>query len=426
MPASGPASGPAPKAAMLLEGIRVIEWSHRLAAAFCTRVLADMGADVIKIEPPGQGDALRRTGPILPGNRQGAASALFAYANHGKRAITLDPTIPAGAKLLMRLLEGAALLVESQDPAALRPLGLAGPEPYAGNPALTVLSVTGSGRGSPARIDTDLTLTHHAGYAYHQARPVGDPQTQPPLGGADREAPLAAGVAAAAAALWGLLVAEQTGAGQRIDCAQADFMAHLLIEPVADFNRGERRFGRSRHDLRGTEIAGGLVWLLPCRDGLVMVSPREQHQWDRWVALLDHPAWAADSALCGDREARTVHWAKLQDEMSVWTRARTRAEVFCRAQAAKVACFPISTPRDLLENEQLGHRAFFDRLETADGKSLAMPGLPFVLRTSAGQTLERGRTAHAPALGEANQAVLADLLGLSAQEIETLGRHNVV
>ena len=98
---------------MLLEGIRVIEWSDRLAASFCARVLADLGADVIKIEPPGQGDALRQIGPLLAENPHGAGSALFAYANHGKRVITLDPTHPAGAKLLLRLLEHAALLASA-------------------------------------------------------------------------------------------------------------------------------------------------------------------------------------------------------------------------------------------------------------------------------------------------------------------------
>jgi crotonobetainyl-CoA:carnitine CoA-transferase CaiB-like acyl-CoA transferase len=164
---------------MLLEGIRVIEWSDRLAAPFCARVLADLGAEIIKIEPLGQGDALRRTDPLLPG----ADSALFAYANHGKRSLTLDPTHPAGAKLLLRLLERTALLVHSQHSAALRPLGLAGPAPYEGNPVLTILAVTACGPKPTAWI--------------------------------------------------------------------------------------------------GTEIAGALVWLLPCRDGLVMVSPREQHQWDR-------------------------------------------------------------------------------------------------------------------------------------------------
>jgi len=389
---------------MLLEGVRVIEWSDRLAGAFCARILADLGAEVIKIEPPGDGVLLSR-------EPESVGTLLFAYANHGKRSVALDPGTALGAKLLRRLLDGAALLIHSQPPSVMADLGLAEAAPYAGNPALAVVSVTASGHD--ARVDTDLTLTHRAGYAYHQARPVTDPQTTPPLGGADREAPLAAGVAAAAAALWGLLVAEQTGIGPRIDCAQLDFMAHLLIEPLADYNRGERDFGRNRHDLRGTEIAGGLVWILPCADGLVMVSPREQHQWDRWVGLLGDPAWAEDRTICGDREARTEHWARLQDEMSVWTRVRSRREVSSLAQAAKVACFPISSPRDLLENEQLAHRAFFDTLQTSAGDDLAMPGLPFAVRTSSGRELPRGRCVQVPAFGEANHAVLGGLLAVS-------------
>ncbi len=396
---------------MLLAGLRVIEWAQTLPAAFCTRILADLGAEVIKLEPPGTGDPLRRHGPFVPGAPYGADSALFAYANHGKRSVTLDPGSLTGATLLRRLLAQSHVLVES-------PPGIG--EAADVNPALVVLSVSPLGRGRTEPTN-DLALTHHAGYAYHQARPVQTPEDQPPVGCADREAPLAAGVAAAAAALWGVLVAEQTGAGPRIDCAQADVMAHLLIEPVADYGRGERSFGRLRADLRGTEIAGGLVWLLPCKDGLVMVSPREQHQWDRWVALLGDPAWSRDTALCGDRAARTTHWARLQDAMADWTRQHTRAEVFTRAQAARVACFPVSTPRDLLENPQLQARGFFDRSDVG----LPMPGLPFALRTPSGAALPRARRVQAPALGEANAEVLEGLLGLLRQECEALRRCGV-
>ncbi len=288
-----------------------------------------------------------------------------------------------------------------------------------------MLSATPHGREAGARPATDLTVTHYAGYAFHQARPVQAPEAQPPVAGADREASFAAGVAAAAAALWGVLAAEQSGAGPHIDCAQADAIAHLLIEPVADYGRGERVFGRLRENLRGTEIAGGLVWLLPCADGLVMVSPREQHQWDRWVGLLGDPAWAQDAALCGDRAARTTNWAVLQEHMSVWTRQHTREDVFTRAQSARVASFPVSTPRDLLENAQLRARGFFDQLQTASGEGLAMPGLPFVLRTSAGVDMPRERRVQSPGLGEANADILEGRLGLSRQALETLRLHGV-
>ena len=405
---------------MLLAGIRVIEWSETLPAAFCTRILADLGAEVIKLERPGLGDPMRQQGPFIPDAPYGQDAAMFAYTNHGKRGITLDPATPTGGVLLRRLLAQSQMLVHSQPADVLETQGYSPAALQAINPALVDVAVTPRGRGvdTPA---SDLTLTHYAGYAFHQARPVQSPEEQPPVAGADREAALAAGVAAAAAALWGMLGAERDGVGPHIDCAQADVTAHLLIEPVADYGRGERSFGRRRADLRGTEIAGGLVWLLPCSDGLVMVSPREQHQWDRWVGLLGNPAWARDPDLCGNRAARTTHWARLQDEMSVWTRQHTRETVFMQAQAARVASFPVSTPRDLLENKQLHARGFFDH--TADG--LAMPGLPFALRSSADAVLERERLVAAPALGEANADILQGLLGLTRHECETLRRHGV-
>jgi benzylsuccinate CoA-transferase BbsE subunit len=411
---------------MLLNGISVVDWSGTLPGAFCARLLGDLGAEVIKLEPPGAGDPLRRCGPFLPATAYGEDGALFAYVNHGKRGVTLDPSQASGMALLRRLLALTDVLVESQPAALLEQLGLSAEGLRAINPALVVVSVTALGRGVEERATTDLTLTHHAGYAFHQSRPVQSPDAQPPVAGADREVALAAGVAAANAALCGILEVQQGGAGQHIDCAQADVIAHLLIEPVADYGRGEREFSRLRENLRGTEVAGGLIWLLPCRDGFVMVSPREQHQWDRWVDLLGRPAWASDTALCGDRDARTANWSILQDEMSTWTRQHLRAEVFARAQTARVACFPVSGPRDLLENEQLRAREFFDELHTRGGGTLPMPGLPFDLRTSGGKSLARARQVRAPALGEANADILERRLGVSRQALETLRLHGVV
>jgi crotonobetainyl-CoA:carnitine CoA-transferase CaiB-like acyl-CoA transferase len=273
---------------------------------------------------------------------------------------------------------------------------------------------------------TDFTLTHHAGYAFHQARPVHAPGEQPPVACADREVALATGIAAANAALWGLLEAQLNGEGRSIECAELDVIAHLLIEPVADYGRGERTFSRLREDLQGTEVAGGLIWLLPCKDGFVMISPREEHQWERWVELLGNPTWSRDVALCGERTARNENWMILQDEMSKWTREHTRADVFERAQAARVACFPVSGARDLLDNAQLHARRFFDRWEGAGSTPLSMPGLPFCLRTRSGAELPRARQVTSPGLGSANRAIFEGRLGLSPAHVETLRQQGVV
>lgn len=426
-------SGSRPPAAAPLGDVRVIDWSDSIPAAFCARLVGDLGADVLKIEPPGAGDPLRRVGPHAPEAAYGDDGALFAYLNHGKRSVTLDPVCRAGAALLKRLVETTDLLITSRTLSALDALGLGADALHAINPALVIVSVSqfgefdeaegGAGRPPAA---TDFTLTHHVGYAFHQARPVHEPHRQPPVACADREVALAAGVAAANGALWGLLDAQLNGDGRAIECSQADVIAHLLIEPVADYVRGERTFSRVREELQGTEVAGGLIWLLPCSDGFVMISPREQHQWDRWVELLGNPPWSEDAALCGEREARNENWMILQDEMSAWTRSRTRAEVFGLAQAARVACFPVSGARDLLDNEQLHARTFFDSWSGAGGATLTMPGLPFRLDTSSGASLARGRQVRSPQLGEANRDVFGTTLGISSGELEQLRQQGVV
>ncbi|TCK37136.1 crotonobetainyl-CoA:carnitine CoA-transferase CaiB-like acyl-CoA transferase [Paraburkholderia sp. BL8N3] len=411
-----------------LAGVRVIELSHSMPAAFCARVLRDLGAQVLKLEPPGTGDALRRIGPFAPDAPYGNDAALFAYLNHGKESATLDPSHPQGAALFRRLIETADLLITS-DATGLAELQLDSDTLRRIQPALVTLAVTSwatrAESGTPSAF-TDFTLTHHAGYAFHQARPVHAPDQQAPVACADREVALATGVAAANAALWGLLAAQMNGHGRSIECAELDVIAHLLIEPVADYGRGERSFSRLREELQGTEVAGGLIWLLPCKDGFVMISPREQHQWERWVELLGNPTWSRDETLCGERTARNENWMTLQDEMSKWTREHTRADVFERAQAARVACFPVSGARDLLENAQLNARGFFDRWQGAGNTPLSMPGLPFSMRTTSGAELPRAREVVSPVLGSANRAVFEARLGLSAEEVETLRRHGVV
>jgi crotonobetainyl-CoA:carnitine CoA-transferase CaiB-like acyl-CoA transferase len=421
-----------------LAGVRVIEWSGSMSASFCARVLSDLGADVLKLEPPGAGDPLRHAGPFAAQAAYGDDGALFAYLNHGKESVTLDPSKPTGAALLMRLIESADLLITSASASRLAELALDGDTLRKIQPALVSLAVTPFGTffaqdastthedGDTPAAFTDFTLTHHAGYAFHQARPVHAPHEQPPVACADREVALATGVAAANAALWGLLEAQLHGEGRSIECAELDVIAHLLIEPVADYGRGERTFSRLREELQGTEVAGGLIWLLPCKDGFVMISPREEHQWERWVELLGNPPWSRDAALCGERSARNENWMVLQDEMSKWTREHTRAHVFERAQAARVACFPVSGARDLLENAQLNARRFFDGWKGAGNEALSMPGLPFGLRTSSGAELPRGRDVASPRLGAANHTVFAGRLGLSPGELETLRQQGVV
>ncbi len=413
---------------MLLDGIRVLEWAEGLVAPFAARILGDLGAEVIKIERPGPGDALRREGPTAAKLGSVADSPLFGYVNSGKRSLTLDPTRPSGAALFRRLAKQSQVLLESQAPGMLEQIGSGPGLLHADNPGLVIVSVTPFGQTSPLR-DTascDLTLMHRSGFAYHGARGVSDPENQPPVASADQEGPLSCGLAAALATLWGVMGAQATGKGSHVDVSQMDFYASLLFQETADYSAGERRFDRLREEYRGTEVAGGLVWNLRCSDGWVMVSPREDHQWNRWIDLLEHPEWSRDAELCGDRVVRKRNWAQLQELMSEWTSNYSRHHVAERAQAARVAAFPVSTPDDILDNAQLAHRAFFDRLMLESGNTLVVPGLPFQIRASDGSELARGRRVSYPTLGEANGEILRDRLMLSPAEIVGLQRHGII
>ncbi len=412
--------------AALLRGTAVVEWAEGLPAAYCGRILSELGAEVIKVERPGSGDPLRHEGPFGPGAPYAADSALFAYVNAGKLSITLDPDTPTGSDLLRRLTDKSHVFLGSRWDSSGGP----GAEALrAANPRLVLLRVTPHGLSGVGRerATSDLVIQHFAGWAYHQAMPVVDPTRTPPVGGADREGPLATGVAAAVAALWGLLMVQAGHTGPDIDVAVADFYAHLLVEPVGAWSRGERRFRRQRDtDAGGAEVAGGLVWILPCADGFVMISPREEHQWQRWVQVLGHPPWTADARLCGDRETRRANGFRLQTLMGEWSITLSRHEVFARAQAARVACFPISTPADLLTNAQLQHRGFFHHLPGPGDTAVPLAGLPFQVRTTDGGELPRAQAIRSPALGEANEEIFVGRLGLSRQDLEQLRRHRVI
>jgi len=365
-------------APLLIDGVSIIELSEGLAAPYAARLLGDLGADVLKVETPA-GDPTRRREPFWPGEQGRDASALFAYLNAGKRRATLDFDARSDIEKLHVLLRDAAILVENQPVGRLQALGIDGPSLRGRHPHLVVLSINPFGRNGPLIESpaTDFILQHRAAFAYGMARPVDDPASRGPLAGADHEGPLAVGVTGAMAAMWGLLVAQAGGTAPHIDLASYDFYSLIAFDALAQWLAGERAFSRHRIQREGSEAAGGLTWILPCAGGWVMVSPREQHQWDRWVDLLGNPSWSRDASFCGTRVDRRRNWFELQACMSEWTETLPPEEVARQAQNVSVACFPVSTPSESLRNAQLQHRRFFDRLVSPAGAETSVPGLPF-------------------------------------------------
>lgn len=376
-----------------LAGLRVLELGSDVSLAFAARLLADLGAEVLRPEPLG-GDPLRGAAPTFG---PAGASALFAYLNHGKRALALDADTPEDARRIAALAREADLVLwapESAGGAALGDLVPAREDP-ARRPTLvlTAHGLSGSRAGVPG---TPFVVQHGGGFAYHQACPVTDPEAVPPIGCPDREAAMLVGLVAANAALTAVAEAAAGGPAPYLDLSAEDVFAWMLVDALAELHDGVLPPGRRRAAGRQITIAGGLIWLLPCADGTILVSPREDHQWARWVELMGNPGWAEDAALCGSRAARTAHAAELGRRMSAWSAGEAARDVFARAQAARVACFPISTAADLVANRQLAARRFFRPLADDGGASVPIPGLPFAMRDSAGAILARGVPVSAP------------------------------
>src|SRR5690606_24371248 len=173
----------------------------------------------------------------------------------------------------------AAIFVQSNFDATFASTGLTVATLREQFPQLVVLSITPFGLGIEPSEAPDFILQHHAGLAHATARPVSDPEAQPPLVGADHEGPLAVGVAGALSAVWGLLVADSGEKAPEIDLATQDVYAQVLIDDFVQWGDGKRHFSRDRKDSPSIAPAGGISWLLPASDGFIMVSPREEHQW---------------------------------------------------------------------------------------------------------------------------------------------------
>jgi crotonobetainyl-CoA:carnitine CoA-transferase CaiB-like acyl-CoA transferase len=354
----------------------VLEFAQGVAGPYAAKLLGDLGAEVIKVEPPG-GDFARGFGPFLAGGPLPELGGLFAYLNAGKRAVVFDLDNDA----CLRLAADADIVVESLTSAERQRLGLGPSSLRGGHPSLVHVSVTPFGCTGPRATwrGNDLVAFHSSGFAFgFPALQVDNPDL-PPLNAPTWAAEFLSGQVAASAALHGLLVAQQTGRGSHLDVSLQEAVASANN---AQFNRIPTSDDGSVRRVFSDTPSNSVVALLPCSDGWVAISPREEHQWSRWLEVMGSPEWADDPRF-RDRTLRDRNWSELYPLLSAWSRDRARSEVFEAAQARRVACLPLGTATDLLGSAQLAARGFFSELEVPElGGRLVVPGRPFHLLSS--------------------------------------------
>jgi crotonobetainyl-CoA:carnitine CoA-transferase CaiB-like acyl-CoA transferase len=402
----------------ILGHIRVVELGELVAGPYAAKLLADLGAEVVKVEPPGLGDPARRRGPFPGDGPDQEQSGLFLYMNTNKRGVTLDLERPRGRELLWRLLGWADVLVENLGPGRIEALGLGFDALARANPRLVVTSVSAFGQDGPYRdrAACDLVVFHMSGYGYHLGGPVEDPRAQPPLKAAEAQSEFVGGVNAALATLAALFSRDASGRGQHVDVSTLETMVPFSFGEIAGFVYD----GRTGSRLRSDNPPSGVVAVLPTSDGHVAISPREEHLWARWLDVMGNPPWADDERF-RDRAARTANWATLEPLLAEWTRQRTKDEVARAAQAVRVPAFPVNAIDGVFAWPQLAARGFFQAVEHPRAGRLPYPTAPYRFSDD-GWELRRP----APLLGEHNDEVFGDLLGCPPAELAELRRLGLV
>ncbi|HEY4297108.1 MAG TPA: CoA transferase [Paraburkholderia sp.] len=396
---------PATEAARPLDGVRVLDLTDA-SLQYCGKLFAQLGADVLLIEPP-TGCATRREGPFLADTPHVEHSLSFAYLNQGKEGMCVDLHAADGRAILHRLAANADLLIHSARPDELEQLGLDFATLSAINPALVVTGITGFGLSGPysAYRHSDLVAMALGGLLYLG----GYPETEP-VGAPGAQAYLAAAQFAAVASLSAVLYAESAdGGGQLIDVSVQECVSMALENAVqyVDLEGTVRKRNGGQQRQAGTGV-------FPCSDGLVYLMAGGIASNRFWDATTQ---WLVDGGAPGAERLRAPEWndpvylasepAKqiFQSIFVPFAATRTKAQLYEDAQHRRIPLCPVSTTSDLLENRQLQHRHYFQSIEhTYSGNTLMVPGAPFRFSATPWQS---GRAA--PRLGEHTAKVLGAL-----------------
>jgi len=382
--------------ARALSHLRVAEIGSGVSAAYTAKLLADLGADVIKIESP-QGDVTRTVGPFPGGHVDRETSGLFLYLNANKRGVVLDLEASGDRARLDRLLDRVDVVVHDVPPVKLAAYGLEPDAVLRNRPRLVATSISPFGLSGPYRDYKayDLNLWNAGGVAcLNGAGPGSDDLA--PLRTFGHQAMFQAGLNAAVATLGAIYSRELSGAGQHVEVSTQECLVTIL-ELTYPF--------WSYCQLTATRLGNKPIQPLDffeCRDGWVFLCAVEEHQWKTFVEVMGSPEWA-QLEIFGDRLQRGANWDALKPMIAEWMSGQTVQEIYALLQRRRVPIAPVSTMGDLWASKHLQARGFFVSFRHPRAGTLRMPGAPYVFSRTPWQ-LSRP----APLLGQHTAEVLAE------------------
>ena len=397
-----------------LERVKVLEYASFVTAPYCGKLLADLGAEVIKIEKPGVGDEARRRGPFPGDIPHPERSGLFLYLNTNKFGITLNPKAPTGRKIFLALVRWADILVEDKSPKVMEELGLDYNSLKRENPKLVITSITPFGQNGPYRDYKAYCLnkSHGAGAGYLISVAPSEDKLGPIKGGGFFD-DYSSGLSAAAATLLALYSREVTGEGQYIDVSEQE--ASIAYDRVDISTFASDGFISRRVRTQGRPM------FLPCQDGYAIITLGEEHHWKALVELMGNPAWTKDERF-KDRKSRIKHHEEMSSLIAEWTKTLTKEEIYHKVAQGGIPAGVVKSQSDLIErDEQLKARGFFVEIEHPEAGRLIYPSAPYQFSETPWQA-ERP----APTLGQHNDEIYSRLLGYTREEMVRLGEGEII
>jgi CoA:oxalate CoA-transferase len=394
-----------------LDGLKIVEWGEMITAPYCGKLAADLGAEVIKIEPPGTGDNARHAGPFFQDVPGLDRSGLFLYLNTNKLSITLDPTTETGRQVFLDLIAEADVVLENQKVGFPESIGLGYDALHEINPRLIVVSISPFGATGPYRDyqATDLVVGQMAGLGYLQPGKEEGTVDMPPIRPGGRQADFGAGLTAAAAMMHALFQRSVSGEGSHVDVSSVEAAIAgdtTIIGPYLEKGTVEHRLPVGNTD--GIGVGG---YRLPCKDGYLVFQTGTYGEWQTFVDVMGNPEWTQDERF-QELEARSECFLGVRPELWDWTRTQEKQKLYHATQRRRLTTFPVNTPEDIVNSEHLNERGFFVEVDHPETGPIKYPGAPAIMHGTPWAI----RSA-APSLGQHNKEVLNGRLGRSLDDL---------
>ncbi|MCX6022655.1 MAG: CoA transferase [Chloroflexi bacterium] len=400
-----------------LDGVTILDLTWHVTGPYCTKLLADYGAEVIKIERPGSGDPARAAGPFPGDLPHPEKSGLFLHLNSNKKSVTLDLATETGRRLALRLAENADAVIESFQPGVLDRLGLGYAELQRVNPDVVLVSISNFGQTGPYRNYKSAEIVAYAmgSTMFHTGLPDREPLK---LGGAITL--MQAGSVAAVAAMGALTGAWTHGAGQHADVSIHECQLGTIDRTAT--NNLSYQFSGSPTTIRRRESRRSILpaGVYPCADGYVQFVAGQVSWWPRFCRMVERPDLIASPRYTGDNLYNMELAPEVDEVAFTWLLQRTKLEVMQAAQAVGFAGTAINTVADLFTDPHFADRGYLVEIDHPETGPLKYPGAPWQ------GTESRWRAGRAPLLGEHNRDVLCGRLGLDESDLAPLRQLGVI